>query len=106
MGYFLHRSMVVIGHFGDKDSINEARDKAKSLGLQATPEVVTAVNGWRTFMVASSGSKMGWREYEEHERAINLFRDWLSVNAHCSWAVVEMPEDGDAAVTSCDRSRL
>lgn len=108
MGIVNHRVLVVVGPYyrrssGDKHGIVAAHAAAlEESGARASlvsPIIDGAVNDVGTFIVATSGSKVGWDEAlmaeETHDRIIARLEAmrYSDGSSACNWFVAERGEE-------------
>jgi len=97
MGYIMHHAIVVTSW--KKEAIDDAHDKADSLGLLITPVVEGKLNGYRSFLVCPDGSKEGWADSDEGDVQRGLFVEWLRSQccedggSYVDWTEVNYGED-------------
>ena len=56
-----------------------AYDEAKRLGLHIIGPSDPMLNGYRTFVIHSNGSKEGWSEAEEDQLMLARFEQWIKM---------------------------
>ncbi len=110
MGYIRHHAIVVTGqdHWNHDDSlltIHDARRAAVDVGCRLVTEVVgPGTNGTSSFLVAPDGSKEGWDESDQGDRARDRFINWLRGQAYddgsspIDWAEVVLGHDDQEAL--------
>lgn len=111
MGYMRHHAIVVTCCSA---RIEEAHDKAFRLCDSVSPIVSSVVNGYRSFLVATDGSKEGWDESAIGDAARAAFVSWLRSQAHSDgsnpfdWVEVQYGDDERETkiVASSDGDRL
>jgi hypothetical protein len=106
MGYIRHNAIVVTSW--DKALLDASLAKAKELGLDATEPGKTHVNGYRSFLICPDGSKEGWPESDDGDRARDAFVKWLYAQRHednsSSIEWVEVSYGSDDASARVERS--
>lgn len=69
MGYIKHNSMIITVSAAQNGQLDLVYSKARKLFGNLVSEIILSpVNGYKTFFIASSGSKYGWDEYKQHEK--------------------------------------
>lgn len=80
MGDVNHCAIVVTSW--DSEKANEAHKRAVDLfGSHVTNMVGPVTNGFMYFMIAPSGSKVGWTRYIEHEYDMKIYEKYLMSKA-------------------------
>lgn len=111
MGYELHHAIVVVGrqlpNLADQGlSIEDAHRVAREhCGVLVTDIVWAELNGVGSFMVGADGSKDGWAESDDGDRARDAFVDWLRAKErrdYFSWCEVGLGEDDRQALVTRD----
>jgi hypothetical protein len=112
MGYMRHHAIVVTGY---DDRVTEAHRRAADVFLpgQVTEVVVSPVNDYRSFMVATDGSKEGWSESDDGDDRRAAFVGWLNDQRYgdgsspFDWVVVQYGDDDleTAVVDDVDAAR-
>jgi hypothetical protein len=99
MGYIRHTAIVVTSW--NDAHIKEAHKEADRLGLNPSLVLPSKINGFRTILIPPTGSKIGWTDANEGEKAMDDFCGWLrSSEMYFEWARVDYGDDDhDAAVT-------
>ncbi|MGK0606764.1 hypothetical protein [Enterococcus gilvus] len=78
MGYIKHNGMIVTVSAAGNEELSLVYEKAKNLfGSLVSEIIVSPVNGYKTFFIASSGSKVGWEEYDQHENRRQELADYI-----------------------------
>jgi len=95
MGMINHHAIVITSW--DSQSITDALNKAKEIGLYTTVIGASAVNGYLSFLVCPDGSKEG-RELSSDFDAKRLeFKKWLrmmcSDDMHLEWVEISYSND-------------
>lgn len=74
MGRFVHKAICVTST--DDTAMNILHEKARELfGKLVTPVIDSKINGFKSFFVAPSGSKVGWEEDSKHEESCEAFME-------------------------------
>jgi hypothetical protein len=104
MGYDRHHGMMVTGF--REGQIVKAHAEAERIGLQVSPMVTSAVNGWVSFAVFPDGSKEGWTDSDAGETRRAEFIAWLVTNRHECWVdwVLFQYGDDERETIICDHS--
>lgn len=79
MGTIIHHSIIVTGW--DADIVQQAHAKATELGLPVTPLGPVVTNGYQSFLVCPSGSKVGWPQADKHDDLCAEFTSWCLTNS-------------------------
>lgn len=110
MGYMRHHAIVVSSF--NKESIEEAHDTAVGLGMSVTGVSGSAVNGYRSFLVAPDGSKEGWSESDRGDEQRATFVEWLKGRAYddgstlLDWVHVQFGDQNLHTEIICDSDEL
>ena len=98
MGYIKHTAIVLTSWSSDHMTL--AIDKAKALELEVSEPVMSRVSGYRTVMIAPHGSKGGWTDQEEGDKAREEFIAWIkSGKLYIDWFAADYGEDhGEAEI--------
>lgn len=83
MGYIRHDAIIIT--CWDMDRLRPVHEFAKSLNLPVTDIVEGRVNGYCTFLVAPDGSKEGWSESDEGDKARTALIAWLREHRSEYW---------------------
>lgn len=77
MGTVIHESMIVTSW--KKELLLEAYSKAVDYFAPNQVSGVTdsPVNGYYSFLISPSGSKIGWTEEKHHRTAMDDIEDWI-----------------------------
>jgi len=87
MGVDAHVAMVVTDW--KEERLVEARLRALLIFPGLVTEVVQSpANGWMSFFIAPSGSKLGWHRYRDHSDALKKFAATLC----CNWSIAQYGE--------------
>lgn len=102
MGYMRHHAIVVTdGGYGDH--IELAEEAATAHGCAVSPIVKSPTNGYRSFLVATDGSKEGWPESDTGDERRAAFLAWLETTRYedgsCPLRWVEVQYGDDEGVT-------
>jgi len=99
MGYVRHVALVVTGH-DYSDAIDRAHVEAVRIcGERVTSLIRSPVNGYRSFMAAPDGSKLGWRESDEATEQREQLKSWMKLTRHedgsgpLAWVEVQFGDD-------------
>lgn len=86
MGMTIHQALIVTS--SDKEAVEIAHKEASErFGDIVSPVVASPTNGYQSFTVFTSGSKLGWEPQEEHEQKLRSFCDYLStVRINTDWS--------------------
>ena len=75
MGTIIHKTLIVTGWVGEsikKSNLNRLNQKAKQLCPKLVSKIIRhSTNGEATFVVVSSGSKLGWDRAKAHNDALD-----------------------------------
>lgn len=74
MGTIVHDAVIVTGS-DDDTATEQAKEFAYSLGLITTNIVDSFTNGYKSFMIATCGSKNGWNTKETYIDCLSQFLD-------------------------------
>lgn len=75
MGYIRHHAIVVTS-YANRTKI--AHERAKEIFGSACSEIVSSpINGYESFFIAPDGSKEGWEESQQGDKARALFIEFL-----------------------------
>ncbi len=107
MGHHRHHAIVVTSPF-ERD-LTDAHEQATALfPVEVSPIVEAALNGYASFMVSPDGSKEGWPESDQCDKAraalIRYLRsqDYEDGSNPLDWVEVEFGgEGGQASVIRC-----
>ena len=75
MSHVVHSAILVTGMI--ESHLTMAYNEAKRLGLHIIGPSDPMINGYRTFIVQSNGSKDGWEEGDEDQVMRDRFEQWL-----------------------------
>lgn len=64
MGYVQHNAIIVTG---SGKEFNLAYEKAQNLFGELVTNVIPSINNFKSFFVATSGSKYGWEAQKQHD---------------------------------------
>lgn len=78
MGYMRHDAIIVTSFKGPDADV--ARKKAIEIGLVTTPPVKSDVNGYVSFMIATDGSKEGWKDSDDGDAMREKWKQWAVKN--------------------------
>jgi hypothetical protein len=87
MGHIVHHAIVVTSW--DDALIERAHAKAVRLGCYVSKVTETAINDFRSFLIAPDGSKSGWEDSDNGDAQRNAF---------VVWAKRQRYEDGSSAL--------
>lgn len=72
MGMIVHKTLIVIGNIPQEDkNLFLAHEKAVKLGLNPSAIITAGRNGYASFFVGPSGSKVGWDAHDAHVFAMS-----------------------------------
>lgn len=80
MGTVVHAAMIVTSW--KDEAIEAAACRARNLGLTVLGPSAEMINGYRSILVVSSGSKEGWEDQIEHDARLSALRDWIGTQAY------------------------
>jgi len=115
MGIDQHECLVVTRHgFSSLDSIQEARARADEIfaGEMVSSVMRSPMNDYSTFVIAPSGSKVGWADAKEHHERLRAFLAYLSSihfddgSTPFDWILVSYGEAGAGIVRTNCKDRL
>lgn len=103
MGYIKHQAIVVTAQ--DEDII-AIRNKAIEFGLLCSDVVLGLCNGYRSFLIASDGSKEGWEHSKIYDERRAKWIEWAKANQEFffDWVLVSFGGDTDKAWVEDDDS--
>lgn len=78
MGTIIHRTITVTG--SDYQELGRYIIAAQKMGLAVSNLVASPVNGYQSFVVATSGSKLGWPEQVNDNNMKDIFLGMLFEN--------------------------
>lgn len=82
MSYMEHFAIIVTSiHWDRLQQAHEMAVKTFPKGTVSEP-VISAINGYKSFLVGSNGSKEGWEESTEGYRCREIFIKYLDSFAH------------------------
>jgi len=74
MGFIRHDAIIVTA--GHAIYIEEAKNKAEEIGLEASRIVESPMNGYLSFLIAPDGSKEGWEDSNEGDAMRDEWIAW------------------------------
>jgi len=74
MGTIFHDAIVVTSFF--EAHLTQARDKAIELGMQASENVRSGMNGYLSFFIAPDGSKEWWPDSDKGDERRSAWIEW------------------------------
>lgn len=79
MGTMQHKAMVVTGIDHGENKLTKAYKKARKLFPKqlVSKRLPALTNGYESFLIAPSGSKVGWNPDVDHETAMKEFVEYL-----------------------------
>lgn len=97
MGYIVHHAIVVT-FWDDKilrDTWREAKRIFSNTNCSVTNITTTAVNGYRSYMIAPDGSKYGWDDSVNGMKARTQFIEYLNNYEPYppSWALIQYGDE-------------
>ena len=102
MGTIWHETIIATGW--DEKYVKPARDIAVEIfGEQLVgPIVQSTTNNYLSFMVATSGSKLGWDTYNQHKANIQMFGERLNQaeklsTGYVDWVAIRYGADWEYA---------
>lgn len=101
MGTIYHETIVATS--GDETCIKRARDIAIEIfSARLVSEIIASpVNHYFSFMISTSGSKLGWTDYEDHVANTKTFGERMKDAAigygYIDWVAVRYGADWDYA---------
>jgi hypothetical protein len=97
MGTIVHKAIIVTSY--DERSIMMAHRQAlvcfTGTACRVTPVTEEGINGYRSFMVATDGSKLGWRGHKDADIGREAYKTWLKAEHKKNDAL--LPRDMDFA---------
>jgi hypothetical protein len=97
MGYMRHHAIVVTSW--NCELLTEAHAKAQEVFQQVAPITPPAINGYVSFLVAPDGSKEGWQDSDEGDKARAEFIAWLDSRRYedgstaLAWVEIQFGDD-------------
>ncbi|MGF1957357.1 hypothetical protein [Enterococcus casseliflavus] len=78
MGFVKHNSMIVTVSPGGTEMLPQVYKKAQDLfGNLVSNIIISPCNGYKTFFIATSGSKHGWEEQIIHKSKRQVLEDYI-----------------------------
>ena len=73
-----HNSIIVTASAAGGEELNSVYDKAKELfGDLVTDMIHSPLNGYKSFFIATNGSKYDWEDYYNHEKNRKTLEDYI-----------------------------
>jgi hypothetical protein len=113
MGYMRHNAIVVTTH-GHKMA-SSAWDKACEIFpfQMVSPRMPAPINGYFSFFVGPDGSKEGWTESDDGDKARSDCIDWIHSQAYSdgsnpyAWAEIQYGDDsGEQKIVQASNMRI
>lgn len=78
MGYVKHNSIIVTASASGNEELTLIYEKAQELfGDLVTDIIISPLNGYKSFFIATNGSKYDWEEYYDHKKKRNALADYI-----------------------------
>lgn len=102
MGTIIHDAIVVTSW--REAYLVKARDEAERLGLPVTNVAASGINGYVSFLVAPDGSKEGWSDSDDGDRARASWIAWArnawKADVWIEWVHVRYSRDLEGALVA------
>lgn len=70
--------MIITVSPAGEEMLQLVYEKAKTLFTSLVSNIIISpINGYKTFFIATNGSKYGWEDYEQHENRRRQLADYI-----------------------------
>lgn len=97
MGTIIHRAAIVTS-WNVEHAANARAVAGSVFGAAVSGLISSPINGYWSFLIASSGSKLGWEPERDHEQNLRQFKaamdatDWHLEIVFVRYGEIEAPE--------------